>query len=87
MFPDFTILEFIFIGIFLFSWIIQMIYYWVVFSRLAFFKSKPDEEQELPPVSVVICARNEYYNLVENLPKIFAQEYPQFRSGSRQSCF
>lgn len=76
--PDFSILDLVFIGVFMFSWIIQMIYYWAVFSRLAFFKPKADEGQELPPVSVVICARNEYYNLVDNLPEIFAQDYPNF---------
>ena len=78
MLPDFSILDLTFIGIFLLSWIVQMIYYWGVFSRLAFFKPKPGEEKELPPVSVVICARNEYHNLVNNLPEIFAQEYPNF---------
>lgn len=78
MLPDFSILDLTFIGIFLLSWIVQMIYYWGVFSRLAFFKPKPGEEKELPPVSVVICARNEYHNLVNNLPEIFAQDYPNF---------
>ena len=75
---EFSIPELIFAAIFLVSWIVQMIYYWAIFSRLAFFKPKTEETQELPPVSVVICARNEYYNLSDNLPEIFAQNYPSF---------
>lgn len=78
MLADFTTPELVFTFIFLFSWIVQMVYYWVVFSRLAFFKPKNEEPRELPPVSVVICARNEYYNLADNLPEIFAQDYPNF---------
>jgi len=32
----------------------------------------------LPPVSVIICAKNEDENLIEFLPKIMQQEYPEF---------
>jgi len=61
------------------SWLAQMIYYWVVFSRLAFFRKRENAEksQELA-VSVVICAKNEYQNLLNNLPAILEQDYPDF---------
>lgn len=35
-------------------------------------------EEELPPVSVIIAARNEADNLFENLPLILEQDYPEF---------
>jgi glycosyltransferase involved in cell wall biosynthesis len=58
---------------------IQLFYYWYYFARLAFFKEKTSPSAEnMPPVSVIICARNEYDNLVENLPLILEQDYPDF---------
>ena len=56
---------------------IQLIYYWAIFSRLAFYKA-PDAAGVQPPVSVVICARNEYANLEKNLPIILNQDYPDY---------
>lgn len=58
-------------------WIIQMIYYWALFSRLAFYRVKP-KETALPPVSVIICAKNEYQNLLKNLPSVLEQDYPDY---------
>ena len=54
-----------------------MIYYWVIYGRLAFYKSSPESGQNRP-VSVVICARNEYQNLIANLPLVLEQDYPEF---------
>ncbi len=61
--------------------LIQLIYYWVFFSRLAFFRQKANPsngQQNLPGVSVVMSARDEYHHLVYNLPKILNQDYPNF---------
>lgn len=57
--------------------LIQLFYFLFFFIRLTFFKKK-SEMVEFPPVSVVICARNEEENLLKNLPQIFQQEYPEF---------
>jgi glycosyltransferase involved in cell wall biosynthesis len=54
-----------------------MIYYWSIYSRLAFYRRKSGETATLP-VSVVICAKNEYQNLLHNLPVILEQNYPDF---------
>ncbi len=55
-----------------------MLYYILFFGRFAFFRknipSIPDKE--LPPVSVIICARNEAQNLQEHIPFIAKQSYP-----------
>jgi glycosyltransferase involved in cell wall biosynthesis len=58
-------------------WLIQMIYYWALFSRLAFYRSRP-QDNPTQPVSVIICARNEYQNLLHNLPLVLEQDYPEF---------
>lgn len=52
-------------------------YYLVLFIRLAFYKEK--QHQKRPEgVSVVICAKNGFHNLKENLPSILEQDYPNF---------
>jgi cellulose synthase/poly-beta-1,6-N-acetylglucosamine synthase-like glycosyltransferase len=48
--------------------------------RLVFFKGRREKQiqSELPPVSVIICAKNEEHNLKMNLPAILKQRYPDF---------
>ena len=74
---SFTVFEQLILGLFTLSVLIQLIYYWAIFARLAFYKF-PDNDPQKPPVSVIIAARNEYYNLQENLPIILEQDYPDF---------
>ncbi|MBW6460766.1 MAG: glycosyltransferase [Bacteroidales bacterium] len=59
------------------AWLIQMIYYWALYSRLSFYKDKA-RDSELKPVSVIICAKNEYQNLLNNLPLILEQDHPDY---------
>lgn len=56
---------------------LQLLYVILFFGRLAYRKAKAPSTH-LPPVSVVIAARNESDNLFENLPKILNQNYPNF---------
>jgi glycosyltransferase involved in cell wall biosynthesis len=58
-------------------WIIQMIYYWTLYSRLAFYRDKMAGTSD-QPVSVIICAKNEYQNLLKNLPLVLEQDYPEY---------
>lgn len=79
-FFDFTDYKsFIFWGFALF-FLIQIIYYWLVFGLFAFRKNKTktDTAPNKLPISVVIAAKDEYYNLEKNLPLILEQEYPDF---------
>lgn len=64
------------IGLYLLCFIIQLFYYLVLFSRLAFFKDKSKPNTE--PVSIIICAKNERENLLEFLPKYLTQKFPEF---------
>lgn len=59
--------------------IIQLYYWLVIVGKVAFYKRKDDGNTSTQePVSVIICARNEEENLVNNLPFILEQDYPQF---------
>lgn len=64
-------------AVFALALLVQLIYYTAVFGRLAFYKKK-ETTSDCPPLSVIICARNEYLNLKKYLPRILAQDYPLF---------
>lgn len=55
---------------------IQLLYYWGLFGRLAFFRKKEKEKNQQHPVSVIVCARDEAGNLARNLPGVLVQSYP-----------
>ena len=63
--------------------LIQCIYYLGIYTRIFRYtrkirKGKVAFETTLPPVSVIICARNESHNLEQFLPLVLEQDYPQF---------
>ncbi len=59
--------------------LIQFLYVFFIHRKLAFYKEVPaPTEPKLPPVSIIIAARNESDNLYENLPSILSQDYPEF---------
>ena len=62
-------------GVFAFVTLIQLIYHWLFFSRLAFFKPIEKSQSQTQPVSVIVCARDEAANLATNLPGILVQTY------------
>lgn len=75
-----TIIESVFLGvfsIFCVSVSLQLWYYLKIFLLLASYK-KEKISNNLPPVSIVICARNEDDNLIEFLPSVLNQDYPEF---------
>jgi len=57
---------------------IQLVYYWVIFGRFAFYRDKKSVKGNLEPVSVVISAKNEFPNLKKNLPLILTQDYHEY---------
>ena len=63
--------------------VIQLFYYLGIYNRIhtrniADKKNELHFTKELPPLSVIICARNESANLRQFLPAILEQDYPQF---------
>ncbi|HQH18346.1 MAG TPA: glycosyltransferase [Bacteroidales bacterium] len=67
------------------SALIQLFYFWGIFSRFAFHKKKQIINNK-KPISVVICAKNEYTNLKKNLPLILEQDYPNFEVVVVNDC-
>ena len=67
--------------VFAFSVFVQLIYLWLVFNKVGLKRNLilPDERRGNPePVSVVICAHNEFLHLRDNLPSILHQDYPEY---------
>lgn len=56
---------------------ILVLYYIFGFSQFAFAKSKKNSTN-IPPISVLICAKNEAENLKLFLPEVINQNYPNF---------
>ena len=72
-------------GVFAFAAAVQLIYYLFYYARLAWFKPKNDFHTQ-PPVSVVICAKNEALKLHKNIPLFFQQDYPLFQVVVVNDC-
>ena len=71
----FSVLFYVFIAIVT----VQVVYYAFIFGKFAALKQKHDAPAEtFPPVSVIVCAKNEAKNLKKNVPFILAQAYPNF---------
>jgi cellulose synthase/poly-beta-1,6-N-acetylglucosamine synthase-like glycosyltransferase len=70
----------VFVAVLLSLTAIQLFFHWFFYARLAFYKATENKtaSNSVLPVSVVIAARNEYYNLKRNLPAILEQDYPEF---------
>ncbi len=59
--------------------LLQLVFWLSWVGRFSTYRSPAKKErQALPPVSVVICARNEAANLRSNLPLLLKQDYPSF---------
>ncbi|HEX8516586.1 MAG TPA: glycosyltransferase [Bacteroidia bacterium] len=84
---DFTVFSvgLLLFGTYVLALLIQLFFYLGFFSRLAFFKKK-ELPPYTPPASIVICAKNEDDNLVEFLPRIFEQDYPEFEVVVVNDC-
>jgi biofilm PGA synthesis N-glycosyltransferase PgaC len=72
------VIDTIIISLFGICAILQIAYWLILFSRLAFFKERAKPFGDLPPISIVICAYNEANNLKKYLPEILQQDYPSF---------
>jgi hypothetical protein len=71
-------LLFIILAMLVLATLVQLVYYWGIYGKVAFFKQKNEFVRSDQPVSVIVCARDEYYNLKENLPLLLAQDYSVF---------
>ena len=77
----------ILLGLLIAAFIVQA-WYWLYYYRRAAF-AKPSEANagtSLPPLSVVICARNEAENISRFLPDVLKQDYPSFEVVVVNDC-
>jgi len=65
-------------GIFTAAAVILVLFYSLIFGKLAYDRAPHYEPDVFPPVSVIICAKNEAENLKKNLKVILIQNYPKF---------
>lgn len=79
---DFSPLSWIIFGAVLLFFVIQLIYYLLVYRKPYLYERKRDKSQQvsenLPSVSVVIASKNESENLAKYLPSILEQDYSDF---------
>ena len=73
-----NITGFVLLTIFILTWAVQLFYYLFYYRRIATHRKPDDRKVKLPPVSVVICARDEEANLTNFLPSFLEQDYPNF---------
>lgn len=73
-------LEYTVIALLFVSFLIQQLYIWNVYGRVAFYKKKKklSTSTEQEGVSIIICARNEKDLLEKHLPSFLAQSYPKY---------
>lgn len=85
---NFNSLSFILLLIFGIALIIQLVYHWAVFSKVAFYKrnARPKLDEELEPASIVICARDSYEYLTELIPVLLNQDYPDYEIVVVNDC-
>lgn len=66
--------------------LIQLYYIIIVYGKLSRYKTKQVDIEDLPPVSVIICAYNEQDNLKAFLPTVLEQDYPEFEAIVVNDC-
>ncbi len=71
-------LEKILLGVLIFSVLIQFFYFFYFYLRLAFVTEKKEKSANLPPVSIVVCTKNEEKNLRRLIPELMLQDYPEY---------
>ena len=70
-------LEWILLGFLFAAFLIQLFYQLYFFVRIALWKHR-ELGVQTPPISIVICAKNEEENLRKLIPVLMDQDYPEF---------
>ncbi len=80
-----TLTEWMLLGLFISSFLIQLGYYLIVFLKLALHKPVRKRKTK-KPISIIICAKNEEKNLTQFLPRVLEQDYPDFEVVVVNDC-
>lgn len=62
-----------------------MLYHWLLFRRLAFYKKK-ERRERYEPVSVIVCAKDAYEYLLDLIPAVLSQDYPEYELVIVNDC-
>ncbi|MES2836906.1 MAG: glycosyltransferase [Bacteroidota bacterium] len=79
-----SVVFYVLLALFVLAFSVQLYYYLGIFAKLSYFKKEVSNNK--PPVSIVICARNEFENLEKHLPLLFSQNYPQYEVVIVNDC-
>ncbi len=84
IYPE-TVVDYIVLTLLGFAFLSQIFYYLFFFRRVG---NKRDlaVSNELPPLSIIVCAKNEEANLRNFLPEILNQDYPNFEVVVVNDC-
>ena len=85
---DYNNLSFILLIVFGVCLVIQLLFHWAQFSKVAFYKrnARPKLDEDLEPASIVLCARDAYEYLTELIPVLLNQDYPDFEIVVVNDC-
>ena len=85
---NYNSLSFILLIVFGICLVIQLFYHWGFFTKVAFYKrnARPKLDEELEPVSIVLCARDAYEYLIDLIPALLKQDYPDFEIVVVNDC-
>ncbi len=80
---QFEVWQLVVFGIFAITFIVQLVWWLTYFTGIIRYnrkacKGKVKYNDAKPPVSVIICARDEEENLTHNIPLIMSQDYPDY---------
>ena len=75
---DYTIVGLVLLYIFGATAFVHLLFYLITFRRLAFYKETPGNNEQ-PPVSIIICAKNEAENLRQFLEPVLQQNYKHYQ--------
>jgi glycosyltransferase involved in cell wall biosynthesis len=79
----FSALEIVLLSVLSLCFILQLLYYWVMLAKPYYYmravsQSKINFQDAQPAVSIIVCVKNQYYDLHQFLPAILEQDYPEF---------
>ncbi|NQX90945.1 MAG: glycosyltransferase, partial [Flavobacteriales bacterium] len=77
-YAELSTFDLVLLGTLLGSVLIQLIYMLVFHVRISLYKEKSTDGHQ-PPISIIICAKNEEKNLRELVPLLMEQDYPSFQ--------
>ena len=78
-----SIFEIVLLALFSCAFLVQLFYSLFYFTKMISYSKKVKKglvkfEESHPPVSIIICAKNESENLEKFLPSVLEQDYPNF---------